>query len=210
MPVPSGSSSGTAYATVADMREHLSDSGSNLDAELLERVLIAASGAIDAYCGRRFWQDLEATTRTYRPGSSSVAWVDDISTDDGLIVKTDTSGDSSWATTWDTDDYQLEPLNSDVDGSAYAWWKIAAIDAKTFPTAGRRPTLQVTARFGWSSIPTAVEQACILKAASLYKRKEAPFGIAGFGDMGVVRIGRRDPDVVELLNPLVRVDLGAF
>lgn len=204
------------YATLAEVREHFADPGTKLDAELVERALNATSRAIDAFCGRRFWLDAAAVTRTYRPDDPGEAWVDDIGTTSGLVIKTDTAGDGSWATTWETGDYQLEPLNADVawdysngGSAAYAWWRIVAVDDKTFPSPSRRATLQVTARFGWSAVPVAVNAACILKAAALFKRRDSPLGIAGFGGFGPVRISRQmDPDVAELLAPYVRVHVG--
>jgi hypothetical protein len=44
----------------------------------------------------------------------------------------------------------------------------------------------------------------ILKAASLFKRKDAPFGVAGINDFGPVRITRTDPDVIDLLRSFRR------
>lgn len=202
------------YATLAHLRTHLGDSGTLLTAELLERALEAASRAIDRHTGRKFWLDAEVETRTYRPDDPYLAWVDDIGSTTGVVVRTDTTGDGTWATTWDAGDYQLEPLNADVFASTpYAWWRIAAIDDKTFPVREggnqRRPTLQVTARFGWSEIPDEIEQACLLKAAALFKRKDSPNGVQGMGDFGVVRIGRNDPDVLGLLAPYRKLTVAA-
>lgn len=197
------------YCTVAELRDQLGDTGSKLDLDLLEHAINATSRAIDRYCGRRFWQDATVQTREYKVTEPYVAWVDDISTTTGLIIKTDTTGDYSWATTWTTDDYDLEPENADKDDAAYAWWRIIAIDTETFPIHSRRKTLQVTARFGWSAVPDDVNEAAILKATGLFRRKDAPYGIAGFGEMGnAVRITRRDPDVMELLNNYVRYTMG--
>jgi hypothetical protein len=44
-----------------------------------------------------------------------------------------------------------------------------------------------------------VQEAIILLASRLYKRRMSPEGVAGFGDMGVVRILARDPDIALLL-----------
>lgn len=198
------------YATAAQLRTHLGDTGSTLTTELLERAINATSRSIDKWCGRRFWQDGTVQVRTYRPEDPYEAWTDDISTTTGLIVKTDTSGDGTYATTWSSTDYQLEPLNANVQDAAYAWWRLVAIDRYTFPTPTRRPTLQVTAKFGWPVVPPEVEEACLLRAAAIFKRSEAVFGIAGFGEFGVVRIGRQDPDVVELLSPYRRYDTVAI
>lgn len=198
-----------AYATAAQLRTQLGDEATNLTAALLERAVNAASRAIDNHCGRRFWIDAAVVTRQYRPDDACSVFVDDIATRTGVIVKTDTAGDGSYATTWDSTDFDLEPRNADVvaagsTGPAFSFWQITAIDDKTFPLSSRRATLQVTAKFGWSAVPVDVEEACLLKAASLFKRKDAPFGVAGFGDFGAVRITRRDPDVIDLLSGFVR------
>lgn len=198
------------YATLVELREHLGDSNNTQSAVLLERALNATSRAIDKFCGRRFWQDAQVATRVYRPEDASLAWVDDISTTTGLVVKTDTAGDGTYATTWASTDYELQPLNADAGGQAYAWWRIAAVDRYSFPLAGRAAPLQVTAKFGWSAVPDEVSQACLIRAAAIFKRKESIDGVTGFGDIGVVRISyRRDPDVAELLNPFMRIGVGS-
>lgn len=199
------------YATVAELREHFGDSRELLPEAVLERAINAASRHIDRICGRRFWQDSTAQTRTYRPDDAYVAWVDDISTTTGLIVKTDTTGDYTWATTWTiNDDYHLEPRNAaQGDTAAYAYTKIVAIDDELFPVHALRDTLQVTAKFGWSDVPDDINQACLLRAASLAKRGEAPFGVAGFNQFGPVRINREDKDLRELLAPYIRMTVRA-
>jgi hypothetical protein len=197
------------YCTVAELREHFGDTNNLLDADVLEGAIAATSRAIDEHCGRRFWQDPTAQVKVYRPDDWYEADVDDISTTSGLIVKTDPNFDGTWATTWDSDDYQLEPLNADTNGPAFAWWRIVSVGDYLFPTHPRRTTLQVTARFGWSTIPAPVKKACLIRAAAIFKRKEAVLGVAGFNGFGEVRIGSRDPDVIQLLHPFVKVRVGA-
>ena len=197
------------YCTRAELQQHFGDAGGKLDEDLLDRAINATSRAINRHCGRRFWQDSAVQAKVYRPRDTDIAWVDDISTTTGLIIATDTTGDGTYDTTWATTDYQLEPLNADTDSEAHAWWRIVPIDRYTFPVDDRRTTLQVTAKFGWSAIPDDVNEACILRAAAIFKRKEAVFGVAGFGQFGEVRITRRDPDVMELLHPYVKIGVGA-
>lgn len=196
------------YCTVAQLREQFGDENDLLSTALLERAINATSRAIDDHTGRRFWQDAAAQSKVYRCDDGYEAEVDDISTTTGLIVATDTAGDGTYATTWAASDYQLEPLNRE-SALAHAWWRIVAVDRYTFPIHARRTTLRVTARFGWSEIPADVEQACLIRAASIFKRKEATFGVAGFGEFGVVRIGRKDPDVMDLLHNFIKIGVGA-
>lgn len=199
------------YCSVAELREHFGDDRSQLSNDLLERAINAASRAIDRHCGRRFWIDTSVQTRTYRPDDSYVAWVDDIATTTGLVVKTDTTGDYTWATTWTLNtDFQVEPRNAaQGDTSAYSYTKLVAIDTELFPVGSYRDTLQVTAKFGWSDVPDDVTYACLMKAASLFKRREAVFGVAGFNQFGPVRINREDKDLQGLLQPYLRMTVWA-
>lgn len=199
------------YCTTAELREHLADGSSQLTTAMLERAINASSRAIDRYCGRKFWLDAAVAVRTYTVDSPNSTFVDDIGSRTGVVVETGTDG-STFPTVWASTDYILEPRNAGIVGSgstadAYAFWEIRAIAGRAFTVDCIRPTLRVTAKFGWSAVPPDVNEACILKAAALFKRKDSPTGVASFGDFGVVRVGRNDPDVMELLstykNPVV-------
>lgn len=194
------------YCTVDQLREHLADGSSTLTAALLERAINASSRAIDKHCGRRFWQDSSTADRSYIVQHSDYVFIDDISTRTGVVVKTGTDG-ATFPTTLTVDsDYILEPRNADKYASAsfdaYAFWQVRMLDT-TLTVDPRRPTLQVTARHGWSAVPAEVEGACLLKSVSLFKRKDTPYGVAGFDGFGAVRITRADPDVMDLLSPFV-------
>jgi hypothetical protein len=54
-------------------------------------------------------------------------------------------------------------------------------------------------------VEPVVAQATLIQAGRYWKRKDAPFGVAGVGQLGqVVAITNLDPDVKQLLNALVR------
>lgn len=200
------------YAQVEDLRRHYADGATTLDVDLLTAALNATSRGIDRFCGRRFWRDAAdaLTVRRYRADDPYELDVADISNATGLVIATDPAGDGTFGTTWASTDVQLEPLDVDADGDAHAWTRLVAIGANTFPTTGRRPGVRVTARHGWSAIPDDVTTACIIRAAAIFKRREAPFGVAGFDQMGaVVRITRKDPDVLDLLHPYIRMSVKA-
>jgi hypothetical protein len=63
--------------------------------------------------------------------------------------------------------------------------------------------LQVTARWGWSAVPPAVTEATLILAEELAKLKDAPFGVSGWTEFGVMRV-RDNPFAARLLNPYRR------
>jgi len=199
--------SATLYVTVPELRSQLADAGTELDLWQLERAVVGTSRAVDDYCARgatgapgRFWRDATPTVRVYAPRDTGTVRTDDIATATGLTVKTDTGGDGTFATTLAAADYQLEPWNADTDGRP--WRRISMVSGATLPWHQSRPTVQVTARFGWPAVPEPVRVAARLKAARLFRRKDSPDGMRGFGEFGVVRISKfEDPDVAMLLDP---------
>jgi len=46
------------------------------------------------------------------------------------------------------------------------------------------------------------------EAARLYRRRDSVDGTIGWGDMGVVRVGPKDPDIETLIAPYLAVVLG--
>jgi hypothetical protein len=109
--------------------------------------------------------------------------------------------------TWAVTDFQLEPLNGVAGGLTQPFTRIRAIGDYLFPvwsvngTFSNKAGVQVAGSFGWSAIPTAIKQAAILLSMRQYKRYDSPLGVAGFSDLGVIRVGRVDPDVEALLMP---------
>jgi Phage gp6-like head-tail connector protein len=49
-------------------------------------------------------------------------------------------------------------------------------------------------------VPDTGHEACLLHAARLYRRRDSVDGTISWGDMGTVRIGRVDPDVMGLYD----------
>lgn len=201
-----------AYCTVAEVRNLLGDSTNVLDTTLLEQAINAASRWVDKHTGRRFWLDASTSTRVYRATDPNTVWTDDIGSTIGLVVATDPGGDGTYDTAWTIGtDYRTEPLSIDTAAGGdtvtpYAFWRIAAVGTRlSFPiTSAAFPAVQVTARFGWSAVPDDVKYATMLRAVGLFRRKDAPFGIAGFGELGVARISRTDSDVQALLGGYVK------
>jgi hypothetical protein len=122
-------------------------------------------------------------------------------------LKTDSDGDGVFDVTWETTDYQLNPLNGIAGGISTPYTQVRAIGEYLFPIYEPRnvnaneASIQITGVWGWASVPTAVKQACIILSMRQFKRYDSPTGVMGFGDLGVMRVGRVDPDVEKLLMP---------
>jgi hypothetical protein len=62
--------------------------------------------------------------------------------------------------------------------------------------------IQITGTWGWNFIPPNVQNAAMMLAVDLFKSKDAPWGVAGIGDLGIVKV-QSNPWVVELLRPYI-------
>ena len=184
-----------------------------LDDELIDNCAGAASRLIDGYCNRQFWSVGSATTRVYMAENDFYCHIDDIA-GTAITLKTSGATDGNFDVTWTPSDYQLEPLNGRLDGLQWAYDKIRAVGDYLFPTVngnyGEQALVQVTAVFGWPSVPEPVTQATIIQASRIFKRYDSPLGVVGFGDLGQIRVSRfLDPDMAQLVEPYRRMRLFA-
>lgn len=191
---------GDPYATLPELKERL-DIGDTTDDTRLTASLASASREIEAWCGRQFNNAGTASPRVYRVGRGDLLTVDDFSTTSGLVVAADDNDDGAFETTWASSDYQLEPLNGVVSGVAgWPYYRIRAVGSRTFPTGHLRSAVQVTAQWGWATVPAPVKEACMMIASETFKAGDAPFGVAGFGEFGPVRV-RMNTQAQTLLAP---------
>ena len=184
-----------------------------IDDDLIDNCVGAASRLIDGYCNRRFWQSGTAEARIYQAEDSFYCSIDDIA-GTALTLKSSTQADGTFDLTWSRSDYQLEPLNGNLDGLTWSYDKIRAVGDYLFPTVnanyGEQALVQVTAIFGWPSVPEPVTQATIIQASRIFKRYDSPLGVAGFGDLGAIRVSRYlDPDMAQLVEPYRRMRIFA-
>ena len=172
----------------------------NIDDTLIEMAVESASRAIDGYAMRSFYSSGTAT-RYYAADDSYLVQTDDIS-GTAITLQTSSAGDGVFDTTWKVSDYQLEPTNGYTDGLQVPYTRIRAVEDYLFPVEVEQALVKVTAVFGWPSVPIAITQACVIQSSRLFKRLDSPLGVAGFGDMGAVRVSRYlDPDVEQLIAP---------
>jgi hypothetical protein len=179
-----------------------------IDDALLEISIEASSREIDGICERVFYPSGTAV-RTYIPQDLYLLETDDIVS--VTTIKSDSTGEGGFDLTWDDADYQLEPLNGLAGGIVTPFTRVRAVGAKLWPiyeprdiNAGQA-SVQITGVFGFSTIPIAIKQATIIMALRQFKRYDSPLGAAGFGDLGVMRVSRYDPDIEALISPWKKV-----
>jgi len=208
MPITNG------YATRNQVKAALRiGTADTIDDDLIDNCVGAASRLIDGYCNRRFWQTGTAEARVYQAEDSFYCSIDDIA-GTALTLKTSTQADGTFDLQWSRSDYQLEPLNGNLDGLTWSYDKIRAVGDYLFPTVnanyGDQALVQVTAIFGWPSVPEPITQATIIQASRIFKRYDSPLGVAGFGDLGAIRVSRfLDPDMAQLVEPYRRMRIFA-
>lgn len=188
------------YATLAQVKASLRITDS-VDDALIELAIEAASREIDSATERQFFPT--TATRIYRPQDSYITQIDDLNS--LTTLKTSSAADGNYDITWTASDYQLEPLNGLAGGISTPATQIRAVGDYTFPLDGGEATVQVVGSFGFATTPTAIKQATVLLASRIFKRNDSPLGVAGFGDLGVVRVSRLDPDIDAMISPYKKV-----
>ena len=197
------------YASLAEVKAALRITDT-VDDALLELAIESASREIEGYCERVFY-DVGTATRVFMPEDSYITQIDDLQ---GLTTLETSSDGNSFDTTWTASDYQLEPLNGVAGGLTQPSTRIRAIGDYLFPiwsvlnTNANEATVRITGTWGWTTVPTAVKQATVLYSMRQFKRYDSPLGVAGFGDIGAIRVSRFDPDVEAMLSPYRKVRMG--
>lgn len=195
------------YCSAAELQTRLwgdTVTPSSVDELVLEQVIQGASRWIEKFTGRRFYASTE--TRYYTALFGNALEVDDLLSI--TTLSTDEDGDRTYEITWASTDYDLMPLNATADAQPYTEIRTAPEGDYSFP-AGLKKGVKVVGSFGYctiASLPHDVREACLLQSERVYKRKDAPFGIAGPSELGQLRlISELDPDVKAMLYPYVRL-----
>jgi len=198
------------YATLTQIKNYLSISDST-DNDLLEDLVESSSRSIDRIANRRFYADAAASPRKYRAYSDVFIYTDDISSTSGLIVKIDEGGNGTFNKTLTLDtDYILDPLTASDLGRPFTQLTMVS-NTESWPIFpgitqnGLRPGVEVTAKWGWPSVPDDITTACLILTADLYKRKDAPGGVLGLGDLGVIRMSPVGRDVSNMVRAYQKI-----
>lgn len=195
---------GGPYASVSQLKARMGipDSNTTRDTDLATR-LVSASTDVNRWCHRQFGRAETASVRKFFASGYGVDVHDFWSTDDLAITP---YSDGLPGTAWDLTTVELFPqdgIRDQVPGWPY---ERIGYPYGTHPLtralirAGAE--VRVTAKWGWASVPENVVTATLMLASMDDKAKDAPFGVAGFGDYAV-RI-RTNPMVEEKLKPYVK------
>jgi hypothetical protein len=189
------------YTTVATLKTRLSISDTT-DDTTLGLVLSGVCRAIDGHCGQSFFKDSAASVRYYTAVDKRTVFIDSLVS--VTTLATDSDYDRTYSTTWAATDYDLMPSNAASTDRPYTWIEQSPDGDYNFPT--RSLGVKLTGVYGWPAVPAAVSEAALLWAERIFKRKDAPFGIASFVEAGEMRLLKEiDPDVQTLLLPFRRL-----
>lgn len=181
---------GANYITSAQLKSYMGLTTSSHDAEVAFAIS-SASREIEDFCNRQFNDAGTVSARVFHPQDRLTCVVDDFSTATGLIVKTDVDGDGVYETTWTSADYELNPLNGIQDGKPWVYSRVNAVGyTNWFPyhqwRISRRASVQVTAQWGWATVPDPVFQACLILASDTFQLKDQRLGVAGSDAFGTI------------------------
>jgi len=203
-----------AYAELPLVKNQLGKITTDDRDEMIQASIMAASRMVDVECGLwpgAFRADTVATARIVElagnvrripPGYGrayvrSAISVPAIASTVGFAVGGGSMFTNTY-TSWVAGTWTYGPAGAPNLGEPIQWLGIA--DATL---SGGIDSIQVTARWGWPTIPAQIEMATRLLAARLYRRKDSPQGVITSADWGAVRVSRTDPDVHALLFPFM-------
>jgi hypothetical protein len=180
--------------------------GDTVDDVQVAVAITASSRAIDLSTNRQFGLVASAEQRFYtgqwdRQRCRWVVEIDDLMTVTGFVAETQ---DAEGTTVGSINDYVLEPRNAAA--KSRPWTQMVIRPNSAFKPNGVENEVAVTGRWGWTTVPTAVEHATYLQSSRFLSRRDSPFGIAGSPDVGseLRLLARLDPDVAVSLGSYTR------
>jgi hypothetical protein len=174
--------------------------GDSTDDTVIGYNVIAASQMVRGWCGRSFHVDgaQVASARYFTPIDPYTVLIDDCYNVSSLA--TDDADDGAWSTTWATTDYTLSPLDTvgPTGETGWPYTKIRACESAYFPST-TRPTVKLTAKWGWSALPGDVFVAALMVCGELMKSKSG--GSEYFTTDGSFTPIRRNVVIRDMLQP---------
>lgn len=172
-----------AYATVSQYRSVIGKTDTAQDGDI-QTDLLAISRYLDGKLGRFFTQDAAAVARVYVPTKNSTSiQVGDLAANP-TSVKLDTNQDGVFETTLTATDYELLPLNANKGPEPWPFNEIGLTPWGDYSLFYKGIRVEVTAKFGWASVPDAIQRATIQMTAIL--RLETPRATRRIAELGDV------------------------
>lgn len=199
---------GDSYASLDELKARVTPqtSGTINDAAMTN-ALAVASRSVEAFCDRQFNKTTVASARTYTALTGYLVFVDDFHTTSDLVIKVDADGDGVYESTLGSSEYTLSPVNGIRSGiSGWPFWQIRLRPSSSTVLPCHEYGVEVTAQWGWDAVPAAVKEATLALAEETFKLKDSPYGVAGFGEFGVIRV-RANPKIADMLRPYVRTSV---
>lgn len=196
------------YVTTEQLAAYVKIDDTADNAELAGAIT-AASRAVDQYAGRQFGQVDDAEMRVYPSAwdSGLCRWF--VRIDDLMVAPTEVATDPDGDETFTGDvgtAFVLRELNAAA--KSRPWTRLDLLSSAAYSPSGVDRLIAVTALWGWSAVPSTVQTATLIQASRFFKRRSAPFGIAGptaDGAPALRLLSRVDPDVEAMLRPYRRV-----
>lgn len=194
------------YVTLAEAKSFVRIADVDDDVQIA-LAITAASRSIDLAANRQFGLLAAVEARFYTAEWDKISrrWIidiDDLMTQVGLLIAFDSNDDQTYSGV--VDNFAL--LLGNAAANSRPWTRVVVRpNSTTIPTALENG-VRVTAKFGWTTIPTPIKQATLLQASRLLSRRDSPFGIAGSPEMGseLRLLEKVDPDVSVAIAPYRR------
>ena len=220
------------YTGREELKSRLNITDSNSDYEI-QIAIQAVTNWINTYCGRHFYQLTETRTyqpdNIWELMVDDIA----ASTAANTVVNLDYDGDGVYETAWgnpappigtgrnytlklgDPGGYQ-DNYNVNAAGVPRPYRQLQALmgaQGSNLVGGGWLPftwpytvlnRVQVITTWGWDVIPPSVQQASLLLCTDVFKSKDAPWGIAGTAETGLMRV-QSNPWAVEFLHDYVNM-----
>jgi hypothetical protein len=154
------------YVTLPEYKAWVGKTGTGDDTELAAQV-VAASRFIDKECDRFFTKDAAAVVRLFDGNGLTRLYIDDLASLTGLVVKVDLDGDFDFTDSGETltigTDFWAGPANAALgpEPRPYTFLDIVPYNARLTVWPEQLRSIQVTAVFGWPSVPAAIKEATV-------------------------------------------------
>jgi len=186
------------YLTVTSYKSWANDETSASDA-LIEEAINASEEWIDAQAGRTLVLvdgGTSATARSFRPTGSSVLTIRDAAEITSVV-------ENSVALTVDVD-YVAEPFDNEneLTGAYRPFDRITRLDTCWYMN-GARPTVVVTAKWGWTTVPPVIVTAARILTSDWLANRQVRLGVVGSTADGFSIGVRENPNVQRAISTIM-------